>query len=180
MNKFVLLSGCSGGGKSTLLAALAKRGFAVTEEPGRRIVKQQLEDAGDALPWVDMAKFAHRAIAMAVRDLADAQARSGVTFFDRGLIDAVAALHHVTGEPISSDLIAANRYHDEVFVTPPWPEIYHADPERRHGLQDALAEYDRLTTIFPKLGYKVRVLPKVDVEQRADFILRHLPRELLL
>ncbi|SEI08083.1 AAA domain-containing protein [Rhizobium tibeticum] len=43
MGKFVILSGCSGGGKSTLLAELAKRGFAVAEEPGRRIVKQQLE-----------------------------------------------------------------------------------------------------------------------------------------
>ena len=65
-------------------------------------------------------------------------------------------------------------------MTPPRPEIYRADPERRHDLKDAIAEYDRLTGVFPAFGYKVRVLPKVAVEQRADFLLRHLPRELLL
>lgn len=175
----MLLSGCSGGGKSTLLAELAKRGFAVIEEPGRRIVKQQLEDAGDALPWVNLTAFARHAIEMAVQDLADARKRSGLTFFDRGLIDALAALHHATGEAISSDLVAANRYHEEVFMAPPWPEIYQADAERRHNLEAAIEEYDRLTALLPALGYKVRVLPKVTVEQRANFILRHLPREFL-
>ena len=38
MDRFIILSGCSGGGKSTLLAELARRGFATVEEPGRRIV----------------------------------------------------------------------------------------------------------------------------------------------
>ncbi|MBW9117716.1 AAA family ATPase [Rhizobium cauense] len=180
MSKFVLLSGCSGGGKSTLLVELAKRGFAVTEEPGRRIVKQQLEEAGDALPWLNLAAFAHRAIEMAVQDLAEARKCSRLTFFDRGLIDALAALRYATGEEISNELVTANRYYDEVFMTPPWPEIYHADPERRHDLKDAIAEYDRLTELFPALGYKVRVLPKLAVEQRADFLLGHLPREVLL
>lgn len=116
---------------------------------------------------------------MALQDLVDAQKRSRLTFFDRGLVDAVAALHHATGEAISSDLIAANRYHEEVFMAPPWHEIYHADPERRHGLESAIAEYERLMNIYPALGYKVRVLPKLAVGQRADYILRHLPQELL-
>jgi predicted ATPase len=39
-DRFIVLSGCSGGGKSTLLAALQRRGFAVFEEPGRQIVKE--------------------------------------------------------------------------------------------------------------------------------------------
>jgi hypothetical protein len=33
---FVLITGCSGGGKSTLLAELRARGHPVVEEPGRR------------------------------------------------------------------------------------------------------------------------------------------------
>jgi len=32
-DRFVVLSGCSGGGKSTLLAELARRGHSVVEEP---------------------------------------------------------------------------------------------------------------------------------------------------
>jgi predicted ATPase len=54
MNRFILLSGCSGGGKSTLLAELAQRGFATIEEPGRRVVREELASGGDALPWIEV------------------------------------------------------------------------------------------------------------------------------
>jgi predicted ATPase len=56
--RFVLITGCSGGGKSTLLAELHARGHHVVEEPGRRIVKQELKAGGQALPWVDEIAFA--------------------------------------------------------------------------------------------------------------------------
>lgn len=177
--RYVIVSGCSGGGKSTLLGELQKRGFAIAEEPGRRIVKQQIEAGGEALPWVNMAAFAQRAIETALQDLAVAARRPSVTFFDRGLIDAVAGLHHATGEPMRVDLIAANRFHVDVFMTPPWPELYQADSERRHGLEEAVAEYDRLVNLYPSLGYRIRLLPKTSVARRADYILSQLPRDFL-
>jgi predicted ATPase len=175
MNRRVLISGCSGGGKSTLLAELAARGFSVVEEPGRRIIRRELETNGNALPWIDMAAFARRAIEMAMEDHAVASSRPGWTFFDRGLVDAVAALRHATGEPLQEDLIAANRYHERVFLAPPWPEIYGTDPERRHGFDDAVAEYDRLATLLPVIGYEIVMLPNVSVRDRVDFVLKHLP-----
>jgi predicted ATPase len=42
VNRFVVISGCSGGGKSTLLIELGRRGYATVEEPGRRIVKEEM------------------------------------------------------------------------------------------------------------------------------------------
>ena len=175
MNRRILISGCSGGGKSTLLTELATRGFLVVEEPGRRIVRQELESNGTALPWVDMARFARRAIEVAREDHASASAESGWTFFDRGLLDAAAALRHATGEPLLEQLIAAYRYHELVFVTPPWPEIYGTDPERRHGFEDAVAEYDRLVGCLQAFRYEIVMLPRVPVRDRADFIIEHLP-----
>ena len=174
MNRLVLISGCSGGGKSTLIAEFAARGHATVEEPGRRIVKQELEGDGAALPWVDMAAFARRAIEMAMADHKAAPEQSGWTFFDRGLIDAAAAHQHLTGEPILEKLGVAHRYHQRVFLTPPWPEIYTTDPERRHGFDEAVAEYIRLASVYPKLGYDVVILPKITVASRADFILARL------
>ena len=171
MKTCVLITGCSGGGKSTLLAELAARGFSVVEEPGRRIVKEELESAGNALPWNNLAAFARRAIALATEDYSTASKHSGWTFFDRGLVDAAAALQHATGEPLREDLLAAHRYHDRVFLTPPWPEIYENDPERKHGLADAVAEYERIEALLPRLGYDVVILPKASVSQRADFLL---------
>jgi predicted ATPase len=93
MNPFVTLSGCSGGGKSTLLAELARRGYATVEEPGRRIVRQELAENGSALPWIDAGAFLRRAIAMALADREAAAGHQGWVFFDRGLIDALS------GEP---------------------------------------------------------------------------------
>ena len=61
-----------------------------------------------------------------------------------------------------------------MFLAPPWPEIYETDPERRHGLDVALAEYSRLLETYPSLGYAVLILPKVRVSERADFILNTL------
>lgn len=141
MNRSVLMSGCSGGGKSTLLQELVARGHAVVEEPGRRIVKQELEGDGAALSWVDMVAFGRRAIEMAIADHAAACEQTGWMFFDRGLVDAAAALQHLTGEPILEKLSVAHRCHQTVFLTPPWPEIYTTDPERRHGFDEAVDEY---------------------------------------
>ena len=123
MNRFVVISGCSGGGKSTLLAELARRGYATVEEPGRRIVRQELETGGSALPWTDPVAFARRAIAVAIADREAAAAHEAFVFFDRGLVDAAVALEHLTGEP-AAPLVQAHPYHPTVFLTPPWPEIF--------------------------------------------------------
>jgi predicted ATPase len=104
MDNFVVISGCSGGGKSTLLAELGRRGHAVMEEPGRRIVKEELQGNGSALPWVDEIAFARCAIATALADRVSAKELRGWVFFDRGLIDAAAALQHLTGEHVLSTL----------------------------------------------------------------------------
>ncbi len=167
----VVISGCSGGGKSTLLAELARRGFAVVEEPGRRIVAEELQGEGAALPWVDMAAFARRAIAMAIADHDAARSREGWSFFDRGLVDAAAALQHAAAGDALQRWGAICRYHEQVFLTPPWPEIYVRDPERQHGFEEAAAEYERLVSAYSALGYTLVTLPKTKVGLRADFIL---------
>ncbi|MBB3590945.1 putative ATPase [Rhizobium sp. BK529] len=175
MIKSVVITGCSGGGKSTLLEKLSRRGYATVEEPGRRIVTEELAGQGAALPWVDPVAFARRAMAMALEDQRLAERQAGWTFFDRGLIDAASALQAFTGEATLETLRDRHRYHQTVFLTPPWPEIYINDPERRHGFEEAVAEYERLIAAYPEIGYEIVILPKVDVAARADFLLSRLP-----
>lgn len=172
--KFVVISGCSGGGKSTLLAELDARGFATVEEPGRRIVAQEMAGAGLALPWIDMAAFAQRAMAVALEDRARAGDLQGWVFFDRGLVDAAVALESVDGGELDRSVLEAQRYNRTVFLTPPWREIYVTDPERQHGFEEAVAEYDRLERAYPALGYEVVVLPRIGVSERVNFVLARL------
>lgn len=173
MDRFVIISGCSGGGKSTLLSELKRRGYAVVEEPGRRIIAEELKGSRRALPWVNLAAFAERAVEMSLRDRGRAKNMPGMVFFDRGLIDAAAALEHATGKP-TLRTYSTVRYNPRVFMTPPWPEIYGNDADRQHDLQQATEEYERLLVAFSSLGYAIEVLPKIGVVQRADLIIEGL------
>ncbi|MFY0736354.1 AAA family ATPase [Aurantimonas sp. NFXS3] len=172
--RHVVLSGCSGGGKSTLLVELERRGFMTVPEPGRRIVEEEQRGSGRALPWVDLAAFARRAIDLAAEDRKRIGDEAGWVFFDRGLVDAAVALQHATGHAAADVLQRYERYHRRVFLTPPWPEIFVNDGERQHGLAEAVAEYDRLLVAYGELRYEVIELPKVGVADRADSILSHL------
>ena len=169
-DNLIVISGCSGGGKSTLLEELARRGYATIEEPGRRIVREEKNGLGSALPWVDMEAFARRAVATSLEDR-DQAAETDWVFFDRGLIDAASALHAVCADGLLHDLKINHRYNRLVFLTPPWPEIYVSDGERQHDFAAAVAEYDRLVRDYRALDYETLILPEVSVIERADLVL---------
>ena len=137
-------------------------------------MKEELECGGSALPWMNAEAFARRAFDLAVADFRNASLHDGWVFFDRGLIDAAAGLDRLLGESALTRLGPLYRYHQHVFLTPPWPEIYQTDRERRHNFNDAVTEYEHLRELFPALGYRVTILPKIDVTERADFMLQIL------
>ncbi len=174
--RLVVISGCSGGGKSTLLAELAARGHAVCEEAGRQVVKEQLHVGGDALPWADAAQFIELTVSRSMHNMIVA-ARSGrLTFFDRGIVDQVAGAAQA-GLAVPAHLwTAARRFpcNRLVFLTPPWPEIFRTDAERRHGFEDASASYEPPRAAYQALGYETVELPRIGVAPRADFIIERL------
>lgn len=176
-DRFVVITGCSGGGKSTLLAELARRGFAVFPEVGRQVVREQDWTGGDALPWTDAGGFAELAVSRAVHFWIEAGGRPGPVFFDRSPVDQLAALERL-GLPAPASIsgaVARCRYGPVVFAAPPWPEIFTTDAERRHGFDAALAEYGPLVAAYVRLGYRVVELPKTGVADRADVLLAQLP-----
>lgn len=169
--QLVVLSGCSAGGKSTLLALLAERGYRVCTEPGRRVVQQQTS-GGDGLPWQNPNKFFQQCIALALEDYAAARVAGGLTVFDRSLVDALAGLERFCGALSSQQqaLLTAHPYSAEVLLTPPWPELFIADTERKHSFAVAEAEYEHLCEFYPAHGYAVRELPKMAPDARADWV----------
>ncbi len=171
--KRYVLSGCSSGGKSTLLEELRRRGFAVFEEPGRQIVREEEATGGDALPWVNPEAFAAMAIEMSVAAFDRAASMTGPVFYDRSFLDAISYVAHIDGHLKDShrQLVDERRYADLVFLTPPWPEIFEQDAERQASFDDAVAEYDRLLQSFAEFGYNAIVLPKASVKERTDFVL---------
>lgn len=171
-SRAVILSGCSGGGKSTVLQPLAARGFATVAEPGRRIVRHELRTGGEALPWLNPSHFARRCIQLARTDLGGHD-DSRWRFFDRVLVDVDTALRHHEGVGACT-VDELKSYHHRVFLTPPWRALYAVDDERQLGFAEAVDEYSRLLNAYRGLAYTATVLPKVDAAQRADMILTEL------
>jgi predicted ATPase len=165
----VIISGCSGGGKSTLLQELSRRGYSVFPEAGREIVREQLAQGGTALPWGNAGKFAELLLE---RSIAKFHAGPhGLSFYDRSFIEPLNWYRaNGTPPPELFSSVKDLRYADNVFLAPPWPEIHTADNERRHGFEAAVEEYDTLLKLFPELGYRVTILPKLSVAERANFI----------
>jgi len=171
-----VLSGCAGGGKSTLLEELRRRGFSAFEEPGRLIVREEQESGGDALPWVNPEAFAEKAIGMSVAAFDEAASLEGPVFYDRSFIDAISYLAHINGKlaPEHQQLLKERRYAETVFLTPPWPEIFETDAERQTSFESAVEEFERLKVSFGEFGYQIAMLPKTSVEERVVFLLAQI------
>jgi predicted ATPase len=174
--QFVVLSGCSGGGKSSLLAELGRRGFPVYEEAGRQVIKEQLYIGGDAMPSANAVQFIELTVSRAIYNLIEAARRGQRAFFDRGIVDQIAGFEHL-GIPVPQHLANAAarfRYHETVFMMPPWPEIFATDSERRHGFADAVALFETQLRTYERLGYRAVMVPKRAIAARAEFVIANL------
>ncbi len=167
-----LISGGPGAGKTTLLEALREAGFAGAEEVSRQLIREQVAEGNSLVPWQDLAGFAELALQRMVQQHEAAVRRGGITFFDRGLPDLVAYLE-TAGLPVGQpyyQAIAAHPYHRQVFLAPPWPEIYVNDPERWQTLAEATALHEALRRTYQRLGFEVLELPKTTVSERVRWV----------
>ncbi len=174
----VVLTGCSGGGKSTLLAELAQRGHDVRSEAGRQIVREQMQLAGDALPWVDPGKFVELAASRLFHVFNTTHPQGRPVFFDRGLVDLTSFLElkGLAVPPMLQRALSIYRFAETVFVTPPWREIYVDEAERSKSFEDACGEYEALVAGYRRAGYVLVEVPRAGVRERADFVEGRLTR----
>ncbi|BBM85784.1 AAA family ATPase [Candidatus Uabimicrobium amorphum] len=166
---FIVISGCSGGGKSTLLYALQQQGFSVINEPGRFIVKQQINTS--AVPWINIHEFLHLTLEKSISDFSSTSPHK-LTFFDRSIIDTI----HPQSPNLNKFNNAAQKYRycPTIFIVPPWREIFVNDAERRHSFSQAQKEYNRLVDLYHKYHYTMISIPKVSVDGRVRFVLERL------
>jgi len=171
MVRRVVITGCSGAGKSTVVDALAAKGYATFPEPGRELVSAELSAEGDDLPWANAGGFMKKVVALAKHQWE--MASHPVSFYDRSLIDAVTWLERQSA-PLPKDvssLVSDYPYDTTVFSVPPWRDIFVNDAERRHSFDAAVEEYEALLVSYPAKGYTVLNIPKLPVDERASWVL---------
>lgn len=172
MNKLIVISGCSGGGKSTLLEEFKTRGYSIIPEAGREIVKEQSQINDGATPWEKPVEFCQLMIERSVENYKKIMNVHQTVFFDRSFLDSISYYQTLPiDEAQKYDyLIQELRFYPVVFFTPPWPEIYVQDNERKHSFEEAVVEYKRLIHFYPECSYKIIELPKVSVQERVKLI----------
>jgi predicted ATPase len=175
-NRFFIMTGGPGSGKSSLIDALTRHGYARTVEAGRAIIQDQVDIGGNALPWADRALFAEFMLAWEMRSYRIAQEHRGPVFFDRGVPDVMGYLRLVN-LPVPPHVIRAAsefRYNRCVFIARPWKEIFHPDRERKQDFDEAVRTYESLAFTYKELGYELVELPCVSIDERVQFVLRRI------
>jgi predicted ATPase len=173
IDRFFVLTGGPGSGKTTLIEALEQAGYARSVEAGRGVIQDQVAIGGHALPWRDPVTFAELMLAWEIRSYHMAQGQAGPVFFDRGVPDVVGYLRLI-GLPVPQHMekaAEAFRYNRRVFIAPLWPEIFGQDSERMQSLEEAVRTYEAMVGTYSGYGYELVEIPRATVKERVHFVI---------
>lgn len=171
-DRFFVLTGGPGSGKTTLISALAEAGHATSVEAGRGIIRDQAAIGGTALPWHDTSLFAELMLSWEMRSHAIAMAASGPVWFDRGVPDVIgyASLVGLPVPPHFESAAQKFRYNSRVFILPHWPEIFTQDSERKQDEDEARRTHAAMVESYTDCGYDLVEVPRAPVEERLAFV----------
>ncbi|WP_164520875.1 AAA family ATPase [Vibrio aphrogenes] len=168
-----MFTGGPGSGKSSVITELKRLGHVCAPESGRAVIQQQLTEGGDALPWADKVKFRDAMLREDQRLYHHYKDSPQAVFFDRGIVDSYG-YSKLESLPIADEIIhccKTYRYSKQVFIFPPWQEIYVNDRERKQDFSTAVATYEMMKQVYQELGYDLLEVPKASVQERVQFIL---------
>jgi predicted ATPase len=175
-SRLVVISGGPGAGKTTLLLELERRGFRCAPEVARQIIQEQVRLEGDALPWGDRERYCRLMLERSIASYREHAGTEETTFFDRGIPDALC-YSRLAGLGLEDVVLAAcerYRYAREVFLAPPWREIYVTDAERWQSFDEAVKTYELMVEAYRDCRYEVVEIPPVSSSLRADFLVSRL------
>lgn len=173
---YIIITGGPGMGKTAIVEHLSELGYQHVPESGRAIIQHQVMQEGDALPWQNPAAYAQLMFHKGLEDYFKFITASDPIFFDRGIPDVIGYLElcDLTVPYAMIETARANRYHQNVFITPPWQEIYENDAERKQDFNEAIRTYEMMKQVYTRFEYNLVDIPRLPVSDRVCFILDHL------
>jgi len=180
---FYVITGGPSAGKTTLLEELRKRGYETVLEVARELIREQQKSNGEALPWKNKHLYKKIMFDRSISSFTYIDKKTNnqnLVFFDRGFLDTICYAGLIQSE-ISEQMktYAKNwRYNENIFILPPWQEIYETDSERKQDWNEAVLTYERMSETYKDYGYNVIEVPQGIISDRADFILDFIGKDI--
>jgi predicted ATPase len=170
----VIVTGGPGVGKTTMLQQLAELGYAVVEESAREIIRERR--ANGQSPRPEPKEFAAELLRRDRTKFEHSASAESPVFFDRCLVESIAMARAAAllSESEVAELLGTVTFYRQVFILPPWQEIYVNDAERDHTFEHCQRVHQGLTRWYVACGYQVHEVPYVSPQQRAEYVLRAL------
>lgn len=170
----VVITGGPGVGKTTLLLMLASLGYRTVAESARAIIAER--KAQGLPPRPSPIDFATELLRLDTAKYRNEPNAEDWTFFDRSAVEALGMLHEarrLSPTELQSHL-AQFEFHRQVFMLPPWHEIYTRDSERDHSFDQVERVHASLKDWYTKCGYHVHEVPRASPVERATHVLQAL------
>lgn len=170
-----IITGGPGFGKTALAEELHRNNYLCSGEFARDIIEGQQNKGGDLLPWVQPKQFQQAVLQLRI-DFFESVPDHCLAFADRGIPDQLAfARYRGFGSPeILKRSVEQYRYAHQVFVTPPWPDIFVRDAIRKETLEEAILIHQAIIDTYSELNYQIVELPLASVKERMNFIIQTL------
>lgn len=178
----IIITGGPGFGKSSIINKLEELGYRVFHEISREIIQEEQKNGGTRLPWLDHHAFNDAVFEGRKKQYDLATTPGEIYFFDRGLPDSLAYLLADEKEVPEEHFRETRKrpYYPVVFLTPPWKDIYQKDNERWEEYHYAIKVHDNIRAFYGSFGYTLVDIPFDSVENRVDFILNYLKKDIPL
>ena len=174
--QLIVLIGGPGTGKTTLINALIEKGYRCYPEVSREVILNAQKEGIDQLFLEKPLLFSEMLLQGRIKQHQDAcNETHELVFLDRGIPDVVAYLDFVNSDYPTDFATACDTYkYDQLFLLPPWEEIYQSDNERYESFEQATQLYEFLVKTYSKFGYQITEVPKGTVQKRVEFILNSI------
>ena len=171
--RFVITGG-PGAGKTTILDALAERGYICAAESARAIIRERL--ASGLTPRPPLALFGRGILQRDIARYRETWVTDQPVFFDRGIVDALGILdqQHAISPEETEEYIRSFPYNKMVLLMPPWEAIYCTDAERDQTFAESVQVCESLRMWYARWDYQTIGVPCTAIDRRVDFILRTL------
>lgn len=174
VKKYVITGG-PGSGKSTLIKALERKGFTIIKETAKEVIFKEKEK-GVHEPWLDKSfpDFQRKIFELQLMKETKISSDIEMVFMDRGVPDSLAYYKHRNFKPPQEliDVVDKCNY-EKIFFLEPLP-LHEKTEYRAEDEKEAKKISKIIKKTYENLGYDLVIISSVNLEERADIILKNL------